>query len=152
MKQTVLGTNRAAFQKTLRGNILLCAAVFCAIIIIHTVCTCLRTDRNHTYMLLANIAADILGGSFLIARLSMCVFPQKKLLRLYDLAVQKTTGEVMEIRTSIIHYIGVDCYEVCLENRNLFLPAGNMVLTAGQPYRFRLKGNLIVEVCDDEKR
>ena len=151
MKQTVLGTDRAVFQKNLRRNILLCIFVFCAIVFIHVVCTGARTEHNHSAMLIANIAADIIGGSFLIARLSMCIFPQKKLLHLYDLATQEATGQVRELGNSIIHYIGVDCYEVCLENRRLFLPADTMVLTVGKHYRFRLKGNLIVEVSSDEQ-
>lgn len=146
MKQTILGADRAIYQKNLRTNSLLCIVVACAMIVLHVVCTCLRTEHNHTAMLLLNIATDIVGGSFLIAWLSMCVLPQKKFLRLYHLATQETTGQVVEVGTSVIHYIGVDCQEVCLEDRRLFLPAGTMVLNAGEHYRFRLKGNLIVEV------
>lgn len=150
MKQTLLGTDRAVFQKHLRRSTLLCIGVFCAIVFIHVVCTLGRTEHNHTAMLIANIAADIVGGSFLIAWLSMCIFPQQKLLRLYDQATQEATGQVLEIGDSVIHYIGVDCLEVSLENRRLFLPAGTMVLSEGEQYRFRLKGNLIVEVSDRE--
>lgn len=149
MKQTVLGTDRADFQKRFRRSILLCILVFCAIVFIHVLCTALRTKQNHTAMLIANIGADIIGGSFLIAHLSMCVFPQKKLLHLYDRGNQEIAGQVLEIGESVIHYIGVDCYEIHLPNRRLFLPADTMVLTAHEHYRFRLKGNLIVEVCGD---
>lgn len=149
MKQTIFGTDRAAYQKTLRVNILLCIFVFCVIVFLHVVCTGMRTEHNHTYMLIANIGADVIGGSFLIARLSMCVFPQKKLLQLYDRATQEAAGQVLEIGNTVIHYIGVDCYEVSLSDRRLFLPADTMALTVGQNYRFRLKGNLIVEVCGD---
>lgn len=149
MKQTVLGTDRASFQKNVRKNILLCGLVFCAVLILHGVCTALRTDQNHTAMLIANIAADMVGGSFLIARLSLCVLPQQKLLRLYALANQETAGQVLEIGSELIHYIGVNCYEVRLPDRRLFLPAGTMVLTVGEHYCFRLKGNLIVEVSSN---
>lgn len=149
MKQTIFGTDRAAYQKTLRVNILLCIFVFCVIVFLHVVCTGMRTEHNHTYMLIANIGADVIGGSFLIARLSMCVFPQKKLLQLYDRATQEAAGQVLKIDNTVIHYIGVDCYEVSLSDRRLFLPADTMALTVGQNYRFRLKGNLIVEVCGD---
>ena len=148
MKQTILGADRTVFQKNIRKNILLSILVFCAVVFIHAACTLGRTEHNHTYMLLANILADILGGSFLIARLNLCILPQVKLLRLYDTAVQKTTGQVLEIGASIIHYIGVDCYEVSLPNRHLFLPVDTMTLQEGRSYGFRLKGNLIVEVCD----
>ena len=146
----MLGEDRAAYEKNLRRNILLCAFVFCVIVLIHVVCTYFRTEQNHTYMLIANIAADIIGGSFLIARLSLCVFPRKKLLKLYDLASQEEVGQVLELGSDITHYIGVDCYEVHLEKRRLFLPLGTIALTVGKCYRFRLKGNLIVEVCGDE--
>ena len=125
--------------------------VFCAIVFIHIACTLLRTTDNHTAMLMINITTDILGGSFLIARLYMCVLPQQKLLKLYDLATQEEAGQVLEIGNSIVHYIGVDCYEVCLPERRLFLPADTLVLTVGSYYHFRLKGNLIVEVCSDAK-
>ena len=150
MKQTIFGTDRAACQKNLRTNSLLCIFVFCAIVILHAVCTGMRTEHNHTYMLLANIGVDIIGGSFLIARLTMCVFPQKKLLQLYDRATQEESGQVLEIGDVITHYIGIDCYEVSLEDRRLFLPADTMLLNVGENYSFRLKGNLIVEVCGDE--
>lgn len=150
MKQTVFGTDRAVFQKNLRINILLCILVFFAIVAIHILCTGLRTEHNHKAMLIANIAADMIGGSFLIARLSICVVPQKKLLKLYDLATQEATGQVQEIGNSIIHYLGIDCYEVSIENRHFFLRADTMELTVGNAYRFRLKGNLILEVCSDE--
>lgn len=149
MKQTVFGTDRTVYQRKIRRNILLCAFVFSAVVIIHAVCTCSRTEHNHTAMLIANIAADILGGSFLIARLSMCVFPQQKLLRLYDQANQEASGQVLEIGSDLIHYIGVNCCEVRLSDRRLFLPADTMVLTVGEHYCFRLKGNLIVEVSSN---
>jgi hypothetical protein len=150
MKQTIFGTDRATCQRNLRVNILLCILVFCAIVVLHAVCTAIRTELNHTYMLIANIGTDVIGGSFLIARLSMCVFPQKKLLQLYDRANQDADGQVLGISDTVIHYIGVDCYEVLLSDRRLFLPADTMALTVGQHYRFRLKGNLIVEVRGDE--
>lgn len=151
MKQSILATDRAVYEKRLRRNILLCSFVFCAIVALHVVCTCLRTEQNHTYMLLANIGTDILGGSFLIGYLSTGVLPQKKLLQLYDLANQETAGQVLALGDTVTHYIGVDCYEVCLEKRRLFLPAGTMALSVGTNYRFRLKGNLIVEVTPDAK-
>ena len=151
MKQTLFGTDQAAFQKKLRFNITLCILVFCAVAASHVVCTGLRTEQNHTYMLIANITVDVIGGSFLIARLSLCVFPQKKLLQLFLQANQQAEGQVLEIGSTLIHYIGVDCYEVSLSDRRLFLPADTMTLTPGKHYRFRLKGNLMVEVCDDEQ-
>ena len=147
MKQTIFGASREEFQKRLRARIILCVCVFCAILMIHGVCTWLRTEQNHTAMLLLNIAADILGGSFLIAQLNIYVLPQLKSLKLYDLAAQETTGQVVEIGESAIHYIGVDCLEVHLPDRRLFLPVGTITLTVGAQYRFRLKGNLVVEVC-----
>lgn len=149
MKQTVLGADRTVCQRNIRRNILLCIVVFCAIVVIHAVCTCLRTEQNHTAMLIANITADIIGGSFLIAQLSVCVLPQQKLLRLYDQATQEATGQVLEIGSDLIHYIGVNCYEVRLPDRRLFLPADTMVLTVGEHYCFRLKGNLIMEVSSN---
>jgi len=149
MKQTIFGTDRAAFQKNLRKNTVYCVLVFCAVVFMHGLCTLGRTEDNHTFMLIANIAADIVGGSFILARLNLCVLPQQKLLRLYDQATQQTAGQVLEVGTSMIHYIGVDCYEVSLPDRHLFLPAGTIQLQKGDTYSFRLKGNLIVEVCDD---
>ena len=150
MRQTVFGTDRAAYQKKLHTNILLCTLVFFSVASIHIICTCFRTQQNHTYMLIANIAADIIGGSFLIAQLSMCVFPQKKMLQLYDQATQETAGQVLEMGNTTTNYIGMECCEVSLLDRCLFLPINTIVLTVGQHYHFRLKGNLIVEVFSDE--
>ena len=146
MRQTILGMDRKRFQKTLRTNAVLCIFVFLLILSVHAGCTLLRTDENHTSMLMANIAADIIGGSFLIAWLNMYFFPQKKLLKLYDAATQEAVGEVLEIGNFCTHYIGINCYEVRLSDRRLFLPADTLVITPGTHYHFRLKGNLIVEV------
>lgn len=151
MRQTIFGTDWASCNKKLRANIFLCIAVFLGIAVIHVVCTLGRTEQNHTWMLICNIAADVLGGSFLIARLSLCVFPLKRMLRLYGQANQEAFGQVLSLADTATHYAGMDCYEVTLSDRRLFLPADTMELTAGTHYRFRLKGNLIVEVCDDEE-
>lgn len=151
MRQTIFGTDWASCNKKLRANIFLCIAMFLGIAGIHVVCTLGRTEQNHTVMLICNIAADVLGGSLLIARLSLCVFPLKRMLRLYGQANQEAFGEVLALTDTPIHYAGMDCHEVTLSDRRLFLPADTMELTAGIYYRFRLKGNLIVEVCDDEE-
>lgn len=149
MKQSVLGAERAVCERNIRKNILACIFVFFAIVFIHVVCTYFRTEHTHTALLIANIAADIIGGSFLIARLSIYVFPQHKLLKLYDKATQEATGQVLEIGNSLIHHVGVNCYEVRLAERRLFLPADTIVLTVGEHYCFRLKGNLIMEVSSN---
>ena len=149
MRQSVLGADRAVCEKNIRRNILVCIFVFFAVVLIHVACIYFRTEHTHTAMLIANIAADIIGGGFLIARLSIYVLPQHKLLKFYDRATQETTGQVLEIGDSLIHHVGVNCYEVRLAERRLFLPADTIVLTVGEHYRFRLKGNLIMEVNSD---
>lgn len=149
MKQSVLGADRTDCERSIRRNILVCIFVFFAIVLIHVACTYFRAEHTHTAMLIANIAADIIGGSFLIARLNIYVLPQHKLLKLYDRATQEAAGQVLEIGSSIVHHIGVNCYEVRLAERRLFLPADTIVLTVGEHYRFRLKGNLIMEVTID---
>lgn len=150
MRQTILGADRSAYKKAITNNILLCVGVFCVMAVLHLLCTAGRTDGNHNVMLFSNIATDIIGGSFIIARLSFCVFPQKKLLKLYDAASLEEAGTVTALDETVTHYIGVNCHQVSTQNRRLFLPADTIKLCVGQTYLFRLKGKLIVEVHCDE--
>ncbi|MBQ8757168.1 MAG: hypothetical protein IJZ48_02860 [Oscillospiraceae bacterium] len=150
MRQAILGTDRSVYKKTITKNILLCIGVFCVMAVLHLVCTAGRNKNNHNLMLFCNIATDILGGSFIIARLSFCVFPQRKLLKLYDTASLEETGTVTALDEAITHYVGVDCILVSTQDRRLFLPADTIELSVGKTYLFRLKGKLIVEVQEDE--
>ncbi len=145
MKQTVLGVDKSKYRSGIRTDIILCICVLCAVALAHVLCISLRTDSNHRVMLAANIAADIIGGSFVITRVYMHILPERRLLLLYDSASQIESGVVREIAKDPVNYVGISCREVDLGDRRLFLPIGDMSLIPGEAYTFRLKGNVIAE-------
>lgn len=145
MKQTILMDNPAVFEKTLRRRIQLSFFVALLTLCLNVVLTLLRTDANHTFMLIANIALDILCGLFLLPLITLRILPQKKLLNLTRQEKECLQATVSEISGHIQRYMDMDCLTVTTENRTLFLPVNTLTLQKGTVYRFCLVQNIIVE-------
>ena len=113
--------------------------------------TVLRTEENHNWLMLLNILIDICGGWFIIGYVSLCVLPQKKLLSCLAKGKYYIEGSVIEVSQQSVRYMGLDCCEVHLAERRLFLPEDTLSLDAGEKYRFLLCGDIIVEVSSEDE-
>lgn len=146
MKQTVLGMSPTAYQKILRRRTLLCLAVAGLALGLNILFTILRTDTNHTLMLILNILSDILAGCFLVTFISLRILPQRRLFRLF--AKDKTVFEmtVESICDQPRRYMDMDCVTVNGSGRTCFLPVGTLILREQERYTLSLVSNIILEV------
>ena len=147
MKQTILGMSSALYQKKLRMRTFLCFTVAVFVLALNILLAALRTDSNHTGMLVLNIAADILAGLFLLPFISLRILPQKRLLQLTEQVPEKLLITISEISPLPQRYMDMDCYPVSGDGRNLFLPANTLELTEGSTYTLSLVSNIIVEAA-----
>ena len=147
MKQTILGMSSALYRKKLRMRTFLCIAVVAGVLALNILFAALRTDSNHTWMLVLNIAADILAGLFLLPFISLRILPQKRLLQLTEQVPEKLLITISEISPLPQRYMDMDCYPVSGDGRTLFLPANTLALTEGCTYTLSLVSNIIVEAA-----
>lgn len=145
MKQTILGTTPALYQKRLRQRIALSIFITLLTVGLNILFTALRTDRNHAGMLLLNIGTDILAGLFLLPFITLRILPQSRLLRLMYKEKSQVTVLVESISSTTQRYMDMDCYCVSGTGRKCFLPAGTISLTENTEYTFFLVSNIIVE-------
>ena len=145
MKQTILGMSPALYHQKLRQRIFLCIAVAAVALALNILFTALRTDRNHNWMLILNIAADILAGLFLLPFITLRILPQKRLLQLTRQTPENLLITITEISPLPQRYMDMNCYPVSGDGRTLFLPADTMVLTEQKTYALSLVSNIIVE-------
>lgn len=147
MKQTILGMPPALYRQKLRMRTFLCFAVAVFVLALNILLAALRTDSNHTGMLVLNIAADILAGLFLLPFISLRILPQKRLLQLTEQVPEKLLITISEISPLPQRYMDMDCYPVSGDGRTLFLPANTLELTEGSTYTLSLVSNIIVEAA-----
>lgn len=145
MKQSVLGRPPHSFQRMLRRCIAICIAALALTSGLNILFTTLRTEQNHTRMLVLNILTDILCGFFLVYYVYQKILPRYQLFRLSQRPKSVLQGTLRHIRNEALRYMDIDCYPLDVDGRRLFLPAGTLVLQEGGFYTFSVVSNIIVE-------
>lgn len=146
MSQTILGQSPESFKKKLRTRIGFCVASAVLTLGLNILFTCLRTDANHTLMLVANICADILCGFFILYHTQVHIQPKMRLYKLFLRKREVLTGTITYISSVPQRYMDMDCYGVTVNERKIFLPANTLALKY-QNYTLYLVSNVIVEVA-----
>lgn len=145
MKQTIIGVPLSQYEKMLRYRTGLCILVAAGTIGLNILFTALRTDSNHTIMLILNIVSDILCGLFLLPFVSLRILPQRKLLKLMRREKEVIRVTVHQVSPTSQRYMDIDCHVVTGENRRFFLPVGTIALQEQAEYSLSLVQNIIVE-------
>lgn len=146
MKQSILTPSPWEFCRKQRLRKLICLLTALTMVGLNVLFTCLRTEENHVAMLCANILTDSVGGCFSIYCVTACVLPAEKLYRLTRRPVQRVHGGIGSIATETVRYMDVDCLELTVGGRTLFLPAGTIALKVGDTADFSVVSGVIVEV------
>ena len=150
MTQTILGMDKTVFAKQIKNRKIVSLTVLLAMVLLNVLLTLLRSDSNHGLMLFLNIFVDTLCGWFVIYFSGFWIFPQKKLLKIFNSEKSKFRGEIMEISEEMETIQSIICYRVVVgatEERVVFLPAnGTIVLNKGEIWVFSVASCLIVEV------
>lgn len=146
MKQNILGTSTTEYAKIIKKRTVFCVAVVMLAILLNVLFTCLRTDNNHTAMLLLNIFVDITCGAFAIYFVSFYILPQSKLLNLMKKQKEIVHGAVNNVDKQSTMYMGIACYQVMLGDRKLFVPLGTIEMYNKDTLTAQVVSNIVVEV------
>jgi hypothetical protein len=150
MTQTILGMDKNVYTKKIKNRKIICHAVLLAMVLLNILFTLLRSDSNHGLMLFLNIFVDSLCGWFVIYFSSFWIFPQKRLLKIFNSGKSKFRGEIVEISEEMETIQSIICNRVVVgatEQRVVFLPAnGAIVLNKGEIWVFSVASGLIAEV------
>lgn len=146
MKQSVLMPSSWQYREKLKGRKLLCLLTAVVMVGLNVLFTCLRTEKNHALMLIANILTDSLGGCFLVYFIQERILSQEKLYRLTVKPKQTVSGTVSCVSGNTVRYMGMDCLEVTVDDRILFLPANTITLKTRDTGAFSVVSGVIVEV------
>lgn len=146
MKQSVLGMSAQAYRTQLHIRTGLCFAAGLLTLGLNLLLTALRTDSNHTWLLIANIAADILCLWGILYATEQHILPKWRLYKLFARPREQLTGTVTHISAQTRRYMDMDCHPVTVEDRQVFLPAGSLALKQ-EVYTFSLVSNVIMEAA-----
>lgn len=146
MKYSILGKSPDIFKRKIgiyKG--------VCILIVVITLClnicfTILRTENNHIYMLIANIFADSVCSCFLIWFISLKILEPMRLYNLMGKTPRYVTGFVEYVSDVTTRYMGIDCYEVVIEDVTVFLPANTLSLKVNEKAIISEVSGIIVEV------
>lgn len=145
MKQTVIGQDPLRYRRCLKRRICLCAALVLLTLAGNAAAAAARTEENHTLLLTLNILSDIACGFFLVYDIDIRILPGYRLAALMDREKAAVTGTVTHIAPDTVRYMDIDCRQVTVDGRRLFLPAGTLTLNEQEAYHFRVAANIILE-------
>lgn len=112
------------------------------------VCLAVRTDQNHSWMLIVNVLTDWLCGLFLVYYISCYVSPKKELYRLSRRRRETIRGVIDKIELQPIRYERITCIAVYIGQRQLFVPEGIPLPKEGENAVFSVAGNVVLEVVE----
>lgn len=147
MKQTLLGKPKEVFEKELKKEGLYCFIACVFAIGVNILFCFLRTDANHSVLLVGNVFVDVLCGWWVIYRVETSVLIKKRLLKLATRPLQRYEAVAKETEGVWRRIPGLDCRQVIAGDRILYLPQdGKIQLHKDTHYVFGIAGNVIVEV------
>ena len=145
MNENVIGCSPAECKKQIRRQILLCVVLGVVTLGLNVLLTAVRTEENHTVMLILNILVDTLYCWFLLYYISSSLLRRQRLLLLLQRVKTPLEGTVEEIRPETTRYMYMECWEVIVAGRRYYLPTKTISLQPGETYRLSIVANVIVE-------
>lgn len=146
MRKIMIDKSISDFSGMIKKRTVLCIAVGISALVLNLVFTLMRTDSNHTIMLILNIAADIIAGFFITYFASFYILPQKRRLKFSRKAAETICGNISKISEKTIRVLGFDCYTVEIDGRKVFLPDCSVVtLKTGEDVTLGIVMNIVTE-------
>lgn len=146
MKYSVLKKSEDEARKELKKNELICGAVIAFALILNVVLTLITNDATMTIFLVINIVIDVIVGVFVYTYYLAKIRTQKKLIHLFDKKRETVSGSIENISNDICTHLSVECFEVTLDSRIVFLPIDSIELSCGESIVAHCSSNVIVEV------
>lgn len=145
MKQNILGTSPTKYHRRLYRHIALCAVLAALTLLLNILLTLMLTPENRTLLLWLNVGSDALCGCFVVYRFTRHISRQQKLYRLSVGRGVPCLGTVTHISERTVRHMDLDCLDVTVGERRLFLPAQTISLEIGKPYHFLTTSGVITE-------
>ena len=146
MTQNLLGMSPTAYQQMLFRRVFMCVCSILFTLCLNLFFLSFFDKWNRQLLFFLNVVTDVLCGCCLIAYVELRILPQKKLLRLTKHRFSIYYGTVQSVSGVSIRYMDLDCLEVQMDERRLYIPVGTILLTSGNAYRFHLVSHIITEV------
>ncbi len=147
MKMTVICESYEHARKRLQRLWLVLVLAVCAALALNVLFLALRSDENHSIMLVLSIAVDVICGWFFIAFYDLKLAPLARLMALSKRPVRKYSGVIEAINTEITRVEKFDCITVTVSGRNVFLPeALSPDFEIGKAVSLSLSGMIVTEV------
>ncbi len=146
-KQSFSGDGNMTDKKKIRQLRLAYVGAGLLTIGIHVLLLCLRTEENHSLMLLLNILVDVLAGWSLLACTELVYMPRLRLYRLFQMPTLCIEGEVLDVCHTLQRVNGLDCYSVSVDGRSCFVPETlPFDFKTGDGVRIYLASNTVAKV------
>ena len=146
MKQIILGETEERFTKKLRKEIACCCLAGILVMGLNILLCFLRTDENHSALLMINIVTDVIYGCTLISYVEERISTKKTMIKLWKRSHRKFIATVEEISGEQHRIPGMECLEILAGERRLYLPqTGTIRLEEGITYAFGIVDNVVVE-------
>ncbi len=122
MKKTVTVEPYCEAKKKL-NKLTLCVCLAGAVALLFNILfIVLRSDENHSIMLVLSIAVDVAASWFIIAFCDMKVAPLSRLLKLSKRQTQPYEGIIEAVKYETVRIEKFDCITLTVSGRNVFLP------------------------------
>ncbi len=149
MTKTILGISAEKYRSKLNKYKALAIASACLFVILNALFLLLRTESNHSLMLISSIAVSIGLGWFLVAWVELVIKPMSRLYELSKRQSETITVKIDAIDAESRRVENFDCVQVYTEDRTLFLIAeGNIRLSSGERATLLISSNIITGVVE----
>jgi hypothetical protein len=122
MSNNILGESPVEFKKKIRRFICLSVLGFVAVVLCNVVLTAFRHTIGKPLSMVVNIALDTLYLAILIYYYDHKLSEKIKICKILRLKEESLHGVVEFVEERSIRHRGLDCYEVSISSRKLFLP------------------------------
>ena len=146
MKYSVLNKPMLICEKELKYAKGICIAGIVVALILNLIFTLVSSDSNITLFLVLNILVDIVFGTLIYSYYILNIENTKRLLKLYKKERDTLSGTVETVCFERRTHMSIDCVEVKINNRILFLPENTIDLAVGDNVTVYYTSGIIVEV------
>lgn len=146
MRYIILNKSEDVARLELKKHKTNCILLIALTLVVNLLLTIFTTDTTMTAFLVINILIDIASGIFVYTYYLANISTQKKLVTIFRKSRDEVKGTVENISEDICTHLAIECVEVRVSGRILFLPINTIELACGEEIIAYCASNVIVEV------
>jgi hypothetical protein len=147
MRNNILGESPIEFKKKIRRFICLSVLGLAAVVLCNVVLTAFRHTIGKPLSMVLNVALDTFYLAILVYYYDYKLSEKIKIYKIVRLKNESLQGVVEFVEERSIRHRGLDCYEVSISSRKLFLPIScSDCLKKGETVSVKYVQRIITEV------